>query len=119
VNLDDCICSGKSLARLLRPAVLALLARHDAHGYVLVQRLGDLALFAEAPPDASGIYKVLKAMEDEGLVTATWEMGESGPAKRKYTLTGDGRACLARWARTLEDYRRQVDGLLQLLNEHP
>lgn len=115
MNIDECACSGKSLARLLRPAVLALLARDEAHGYVLLQRLGYLALFADAPPDTSGVYKVLKSMEDEGLVTAAWEMGDSGPAKRKYTITDDGRTCLTRWARTLEDYRRQIDGLLALV----
>jgi len=100
---------------LLLSAVLALLAQSESHGYVLVQRLGELGLFADAPPDTSGVYKVLKSMEGEGLVTAAWEMGDSGPAKRQCTITTDGRTCLARWAQALKEYRRQIGGPLGIL----
>jgi DNA-binding PadR family transcriptional regulator len=109
------VCSGKTLARLLRPTVLAMLSLAPAHGYVLVQRIGDLAPFADEPPDQSGIYKMLKEMEKEGLVTSSWEMGESGPAKRRYELSASGLACLKRWVSTLITYRAHIDGLLALL----
>jgi len=113
--MSTCACSGKSLARLLRPAVLALLAREEMHGYVLLQRLGELAMFSDALPDTSGVYKTLKVMEEEGLVSSSWELGDSGPAKRRYALTKEGKACLKRWGETLEAYRTQIDGLLCLL----
>jgi hypothetical protein len=51
VDLNQCACSGKNLARLLRPAILALLVRGETHGYDLVRQLGELAIYAEAPPD--------------------------------------------------------------------
>ena len=116
MDLNQCACSGKTLARLLRPAVLALLARRETHGYDIVRRLRGLETFANFPPDASGVYKVLKSMEQEGLVSARWETGDSGPAKRRYVVTKDGKACLKRWAETLEDYRAQIDGLLAIVN---
>jgi DNA-binding PadR family transcriptional regulator len=115
MDLDQCACSGKTLARLVRPAVLALLARGKTHGYDIVQRLQDQEMFVEVPPDTSGVYKVLKSMEEEGLVSANWEFGDSGPAKRSYALTKDGMACLKRWAKTLKNYRAQIDGLLAIL----
>jgi len=115
MDLDQCACSGRTLDRLLRPAVLALLARGKSHGYDLAQRLQDVELFAEIPPDTSGVYKALKSMEEEGLVSASWELGDAGPAKRRYALTKDGKACLKRWAETLENYRNQIDGLLAIL----
>ena len=116
MDLDQCACSGRTLDRLLRPAVLALLAREKTHGYDIVQRLQDLKMFAEIPPDTSGVYKALKSMEDEGLVSAKWEFGDTGPAKRSYALTKDGMACLKRWAETLKTYRAQVDELLSILD---
>ena len=66
MDLDHCVCSGKSLARLLRPALLALLAEAPAHGYDLAQRIAERNLFATEPADHSGVYKTLKEMEKEG-----------------------------------------------------
>jgi PadR family transcriptional regulator, regulatory protein PadR len=114
-DLDQCVCSGKTLARLLRPAILALLSQAPTHGYVLVQRIGELNLFAAEPPDPSGVYKTVKEMEKEGLVNSAWELGDSGPAKRRYELSSDGLACLNRWVSTLKAYRTHIDGLLMLI----
>ena len=117
MDLNHCACSGITLARLLRPAVLALLVRGKTHGYDVVQQLHGLEIFADLPPDTSGVYKVLKSMEREGLVSASWQLGDSGPAKRQYALTKQGVVCLKRWAKTLEDYRAQIDGLVAVLNQ--
>ena len=45
-------------------------------------------------------------------MTSAWELAASGPAKRRYALTPDGRACLARWIATLRTYRDAVSNLL-------
>jgi poly-beta-hydroxybutyrate-responsive repressor len=115
LDFDRCVCSGKTLVRLLRPAILAVLSRAPTHGYVLVQRLAELDLFSSGSPDPSGVYRTLRDMEQEGLVTSTWETGNGGPAKRRYELADGGAACLLRWADTLQRYRTQIDGLLGLL----
>ncbi|MEZ4600089.1 MAG: PadR family transcriptional regulator [Syntrophotaleaceae bacterium] len=115
MDLNQCACSGKTLARLVRPAVLAILARGETHGYDLVQQLSGLDIYGKMPPDTSGIYKVLKSMEGEGLVSSSWELSDNGPAKRRYALTAAGGECLRRWCETLQAYRRQIDGLLALL----
>ncbi len=115
MDLDQCVCSGKNLPRLLRPAILALLAGGSAHGYSLVQRLGEMELFATSAPDTSGVYKLLKQMEEEGLIAGEWDLGEGGPARRCFTLTKDGRSCIERWAESLSIFRRQLDSLLNLV----
>jgi DNA-binding PadR family transcriptional regulator len=78
--------------------------------------LKELEMFAEVPPDTSGVYKALKSMEEEGLISSSWEFGDTGPAKKQYALTKDGKACLRRWAETLQVYRAQIDGLLAILD---
>jgi len=116
VDHDRCACSGRTLDRLLKPAVLVLLAREKTHGYDVVQRLKGLEMFADVPPDTSGVYKALKSMEEEGLISSKWEQRGAGPAKKRYALTKDGKICLKRWAGTLVHYRAQLNGLLALLD---
>jgi DNA-binding PadR family transcriptional regulator len=117
MDFEQCSCSGKSLNRLLQPALLAALSQEPGHGYALLQRVGELEFFACGPPDASGVYKALKEMELEGLVASSWDLGSAGPARRLYALSPSGEACLEHWVKTLETYREQIDGLLELLNQ--
>jgi PadR family transcriptional regulator, regulatory protein PadR len=113
-DFDTCPCAGKNLDRLLQPAMLALLAREDQHGYLLVQHLAALPFFGGQKPDATGIYRYLRQMEERGLVTFTWDLSETGPAKRLYHLTEAGQACLVRWVESLTAHREAIDGLLNL-----
>jgi poly-beta-hydroxybutyrate-responsive repressor len=114
MQFSECACSGKNLARQVRPAVLAVLAGGEEHGYLLVQKLAQLSLFGENEThDPSGVYRVLKQMEEEGLVTSAWDTESGGPARRMYALTDAGLACLTHWVSTLEEY---VAGLQQLVD---
>ncbi len=111
----ECPCMGKSLPRLLRPGIMAFLAQGEAHGYQIAQHLSVMRMFAGRGPDHPGIYRALKEMAEEGLVTASWETGDTGPARRVFSLTATGRACLETWVSTLREYRDCVNELLALL----
>ncbi len=52
-------------------------------------------------------------MEDEGLVASRWEPSPSGPQRRRYEMTADGRAVLTHWARGLEEVRGLLIGFLE------
>ena len=112
MDLHDCPCSGKTLARLVQPAAMALLAEEPLHGYLVVQRLAAMRMFCGQSPDPTGIYRLLKAMEQEGLVKSTLHSADNRPAKRCFALTASGRACLARWAQTLQHYEDSIADLL-------
>ena len=116
MDFNQCACSGKTLSHFVRPMILALLAGKPVHGYDLLRQLGALNLFSAPPPDASGVYKTLKAMTAEGLIAGDWDTADAGPARRPFTITGKGRKCLLRWAETLELYQRQVLDLSVFLN---
>ena len=115
MDFDDCPCSGKSLARLLQPAVMAVLAKEPLHGYRIAQRLRRLAMFRDHRPDPTGLYRLLKSMEEQGLVVSSWELADTGPAKRRFELTPSGRACLDQWIQTLEGYQAAVSQLLRMM----
>lgn len=114
-NLAECPCSGETLPRLLRPGIMALLARGETHGYQIARQLSRMQLFTGRAPDPPGIYRALKEMSDEGLATSAWRQTEAGPAKRIYALTEDGRKCLDTWLATLHEYRDAINELLALL----
>ena len=119
MDFSQCACSGKTLGRLLRPAIMAVLAKEAVHGYLVMQRLEQMDMFKGHPPDATGVYRLLKSMEDDGLVSSAWDLADSGPARRIFKLTADGHACLQEWLRTLRRYRDAMDELLDLLDEVP
>lgn len=111
-ELVGCPCTGETLDKLIQPAILAVLAEGPMHGYGLAERIGALPAFAGNKPDVSGIYRYLKAMEGKGLVLSSWDLSESGPAKKTYQITVAGQRCLRRWVRTLEEYREAITALL-------
>jgi DNA-binding PadR family transcriptional regulator len=108
-----CPCSGATLDKLVQPAILAALTKGPIHGYRLAERINQMAGHAGESPDVSGIYRFLKRMESEKLVTSSWEAEGKGHAKRLFEITPDGRACLARWATTLEAYLVTIKTLLK------
>jgi DNA-binding PadR family transcriptional regulator len=111
-DLDECPCSGATLARLIQPAIVTLLASGPLHGYRIVQRLAKTPLVGGSRPDPTGVYRMLHIMEKRGLVVPSWDLSDSGPTKRLYRLTPEGRQCLGRWVKTLTDYQRALGGLL-------
>ncbi len=93
----------------LRPCLLLLLSEMPSHGYDLLERLGQLGLPAADP---GGLYRMLRALEREEMVTSRWETSEAGPARRTYELTDEGREWLHAWAGALAEGRRIVDVFL-------
>jgi PadR family transcriptional regulator, regulatory protein PadR len=81
------------------------------HGYELIERLPDVA-GGETRVDVGNLYRVLRALEEDGLVTSRWEAGEPGPAKRMYELTTAGTRLLDEWAAALRRSRDRIDTFL-------
>jgi PadR family transcriptional regulator PadR len=113
LDFDSCPCAGNSLDRLIQPAILVVLMEGPLHGYRVAERIGEMPSFAGQKPDVSGVYRFLKAMENKGLLTASWDLSESGPAKKCYQITDDGEHCLKQWITTLEEYRKGITSLLR------
>lgn len=97
--------------RFSEPALLLLLRERPTHGYELLEALP--ALTGEARVDMGNLYRVLRALEEDGLVTSHWEAGEPGPAKRTYELTAEGRRLLDRWAEALRRAEETISSFLE------
>ena len=74
--------------------VLELLnSRRRLHGYGIVQALDELG---DLVAGLSTVYPVLKRLEADGLVAATWDTEAPGNARKYYELTSDGAEFLFR-----------------------
>jgi poly-beta-hydroxybutyrate-responsive repressor len=96
--------------RFAEPAVLLLLRERPAHGYELLEALP--ALTGEGRVDMGNLYRVLRALEEDGLVQSEWNSDAPGPAKRTYELSAEGRRLLDEWAAALRRSRERIDGFL-------
>lgn len=84
---DNCMAP----AGLIRPCLLLLLGEACGHGYELLERLrsqlGDLS-------NPGRVYRALHSLEAANLVRSRWDTAGSGPARRVYELTSQGRHAL-------------------------
>jgi PadR family transcriptional regulator len=76
-------------AAALRPIVLATLARKDAYGYEITQRVEELSGGA-IDWNAGTLYPVLHRLETERLIEAYWRPSDLGPRRKYYRLTARG-----------------------------
>ncbi len=98
------------IERFAEPAVLLLLAEGRSHGYQLADDLEEL--LDEGRVDFGNLCRLLRALEEEGLVDSTWSEEAPGPQKRVYELTGEGAALLAAWAASLRARSERIGALL-------
>ena len=101
--------------RFGEPALLALLAARPTHGYELIEQLPQLS--GEERVDVGNLYRALRLLEDEGLVTSEWSADLPGPAKRTYELTAEGRRLLDRWAEALQRAEETIASFLKRYEE--
>jgi PadR family transcriptional regulator PadR len=101
--------------RFAEPAVLMLLRERPAHGYELLEELP--AVTGEARVDMGNLYRILRALEEDGLVDSEWQADAPGPAKRTYELTPAGRHLLDEWADALGHSRERIDLFLDRYRE--
>ena len=93
----------------LRASLLLLIGEAPAHGYDLLDHIGQLGL---RNVDPGGLYRTLRVMEDDGLVSSWWEHSAAGPARRTYRLTPEGVEWLHAWAGALRESHRYLSAYL-------
>src|ERR1039457_4265212 len=86
---------GRMPKNFLASWLLLLLRSWNAHGYQLIQTLTAMGL---GLVDPATVYRTLRQLEEEGLITSAWDAAATGPARRVYTLSEAGEQYLSLWA---------------------
>ena len=107
-----CCCKehGPAIRGYLIPCLLLLLKDAPSHGYQLIELLEQRGYLREIP-DPGVIYRHLRRLEQDGMVTSTFEPGD-GPARKVYTLADEGRAALTNWVKNLKALKKVLDAFL-------
>jgi PadR family transcriptional regulator, regulatory protein PadR len=100
--------------RFAEPAVLLLLRERPAHGYELLEQLPELT---GERVDMGNLYRFLRVLERDGIVTSAWDDEAPGPSKRIYELTDEGHALLDQWASALETSQTRLASFLKRYEE--
>jgi len=90
----------------LRAWVLLRLRTRPSHGYELLDDLRPHGLAAAG--GGPKLYRLLLALERDGLLRSTWEGGDEGPERRTYRVTRKGSAQLRRDADALSEVNRSL-----------
>ena len=101
--------------RFTEPALLLLLRERPAHGYDLLERLPELT--GEQRVEMGNLYRLLRALEEEGLVVSEWDETSPGPAKRRYAITAQGRLLLEQWVDALRHSQSRTERFLERYEE--
>jgi len=99
------------------PCILLLLHRSPSHGYKLIEGLAEFG-FEEVPVDPSVIYRYLRDMEINGLITSSWQMESGGPPRRVYQITESGDAYLRTWVRDLQETKITLENFIKAYDDH-
>ncbi len=96
---------------MLTAHLLAMLNGWSAYGYELAQRLDEAGL---GNYNKGSIYRILRQMEDSGLVSSVWDTSKDGPARRIYDLTETGSLFLKNWIIMADMHRNFITSLLEM-----
>ena len=101
--------------RFVEPALLLSLAEGRSHGYELAARLADV--IGVESVDYGNLYRLLRSLEQEEIVSSEWEEQSDAPSKRQYELTESGELLLEAWADALRKTDERIAALLRRYDE--
>jgi poly-beta-hydroxybutyrate-responsive repressor len=118
-NGNGCRCHhhGPRIEGFVVPCLLLLLKQGPSHGYEIMEKLGGLP-FMDAAPDPGVVYRHLRRLEEEGKVESRLEPGSGGPARKVYSLTGEGENYLAMWAANIRRRKTALEKFLAAFEAH-
>jgi len=110
-----CCPRGGRVRGFMQPRLLLLLAQKPAHGYELMDSLGQ---DDDASADPGLLYRTLRRFEEDGLVRSSWDTEGRGPARRVYEITGEGLEYLHAWATKIRRTRERLGRFLADYQTH-
>ena len=96
--------------RFAEPALLLLLRERPAHGADLLERLPEL--IGEQRIEMGNLYRLLRGLEEEGLVASEWDDG-----KRTYSITDTGVRLLDEWIDALRRAQQRTSEFIRRYEE--
>ncbi|ADE36794.1 PadR family transcriptional regulator [Methanohalophilus mahii] len=97
--------------RWIQFLILRVVCQEPLHGYGIVKAIEELSEGRHIIKSGT-MYTTLRRMEKEGLLESFWERSDTGPDKRMYKVTRDGRKHLKEWLEMLMERKRMMEKIL-------
>ena len=99
--------------RYIQPSLLLGLLHKPSYGYELIQDIQRYG-FVEGNAPPGMIYRHLRQLEEDGWVSSRWETQGTGPAKRMYDITNEGREFLAVWVNYMKRQAKNLNDFIKI-----
>lgn len=116
--MEDTNLADKKFQKELNAGIAALVllstlnnAEKAMYGYQIASLMGEDRQ-GEPLVKQGTLYPVLHSLENYGLLKSEVEPSVTGPPRRYYTITMEGREALVRWAKAWQRTRNFVDSML-------
>lgn len=101
--------SSKLPSEMLTAHLLAMLKDWSGYGYELSKKLEEAGISGY---NTGSLYRTLRQMEKNGLITSLWDTSDTGPAKRVYSMTGSGSLFLRNWLKMVSLHKSMLEQFL-------
>lgn len=102
----------QKMERLLEICLLLLLFDQKGYGYGLIEQLSQFG-FTSEDMNIGSLYRSLRKLEDQTLVSSVWEEATGGPKRRVYTITEQGKLELHNWIPILKERKIRIEQLIE------
>ncbi len=113
---SKCARMGFKSGNILMASLLSLLLKESSYGYSLVEKLQTLGIKPDSVPYAV-VYRLLRDMENGGLIKSKWEIEDSGPSRRMYSITDEGKRYLQRWVYNVKENLKFMENLVSKIDQ--
>lgn len=102
--------------RWLQFLILRVVCEEPIHGYGIIKRIKELSEGRHEIKSGT-MYTTLRRMEKKGLLDSEWEENDSGPDKRIYSITADGREYLKEWLEMIKERKGMMEKMTSFYEE--
>ncbi len=113
-----CEIKYQKMERFLEICLLLLLFEKEGYGYGLIEQLGQFGFKAEEL-NIGSLYRSLRKLEEQNLVSSLWEDASTGPKRRVYTITERGKEELHNWIPILKQRKSRIEHLIDMYDKIP
>lgn len=99
-------------SEMLTANLLALLKNWSGYGYELAKKLEEAGYGAY---NSGTLYRTLRQMEKNGLISSLWDTSTDGPARRVYSVTSVGTSFLNNWMSLIDLHKSALLSFMDMV----
>jgi len=99
-------------SEMLTANLLALLKNWSGYGYELAKKLEEAGYGAY---NSGTLYRTLRQMEKNGLISSLWDTSTDGPARRVYSVTSVGASFLNNWMSLIDLHKSALLSFMDMV----